>query len=62
MHILLLNEYYPPDTSATAKMAVLVAETLAKNHQVTVVAGRPSYDPDEYYPYASAPAPHRATA
>jgi putative colanic acid biosynthesis glycosyltransferase WcaI len=51
MHILLLNEYYPPDTSATAKMAVQVAETLAKTHQVTVVAGRPSYDPDEFYPY-----------
>ena len=47
MHILLLNEYYPPDTSATAKMAALVAETLAKKHQVTVLAGRPSYDPDE---------------
>src|SRR6202047_4163853 len=52
MHILLFNEYYPPDTSATAKMAALVAETLAKSHQVTIVAGRPSYDPDEYYPYA----------
>src|ERR1700721_967316 len=52
MHILLLNEYYPPDTSATAKMAALVAETLAKKHQVTVLAGRPSYDPDEYYPFA----------
>jgi len=52
MHILLFNEYYPPDTSATAKMAAAVAETLAKKHQVTVVAGRPSYDPDEYYPYA----------
>ena len=51
MHILLLNQYYPPDTSATAKMAALVAETLAKKHQVTVVAGRPSYDPDEYYPF-----------
>ena len=51
MHILLLNEYYPPDTSATAKMAVQVAETLAQTHQVTVVAGRPSYDPDETYPY-----------
>ncbi|MFY9689070.1 MAG: glycosyltransferase family 4 protein [Candidatus Acidiferrales bacterium] len=51
MHILLLNEYYPPDTSATAKMAVQVAETLAKSHKVTVVAGRPSYDPDEFYPY-----------
>jgi colanic acid biosynthesis glycosyl transferase WcaI len=52
MHILLLNEYYPPDTSATAKMAALVAETLAKHHQITVVAGRPSYDPEEFYPFA----------
>jgi colanic acid biosynthesis glycosyl transferase WcaI len=52
MHILLLNEYYPPDTSATAKMAEQVAETLAQRHDVTVVAGRPSYDPDEYYPFA----------
>jgi colanic acid biosynthesis glycosyl transferase WcaI len=52
MHILLLNEYYPPDTSATAKMAAQVAETLAERHQVTVVAGRPSYDPDESYPFA----------
>ena len=52
MHILLLNEYYPPDTSATAKMAAQVAETLAQRHRVTVVAGRPSYDPDARYPYA----------
>lgn len=52
MHILLFNEYYPPDTSATAKMAAQVAETLAQRHKVTVVAGRPSYDPDEFYPFA----------
>lgn len=52
MHILLLNEYYPPDTSATAKMALQVVETLAQRHRVTVVAGRPSYDPDEYYLYS----------
>ena len=52
MHILLLNQYYPPDTSATAKMAVQIAEKLAQRHRVTVVAGRPSYDPDEYYPYS----------
>src|ERR1700679_2589633 len=52
MHILLLNEYYPPDTSATAKMAAQVAEALAQRHRVTVVAGRPSYDPDARYPYA----------
>ncbi|HEY6443629.1 MAG TPA: glycosyltransferase family 4 protein [Candidatus Acidoferrales bacterium] len=52
MHILLLNEYYPPDTSATAKVAAQIAETLAQRHKVTVVAGRPSYDPDEFYPWA----------
>jgi glycosyltransferase involved in cell wall biosynthesis len=52
MHILLLNEYYPPDTSATAKMAAPIAETLAQRHKVTVVAGRPSYDPDTFYPWA----------
>jgi glycosyltransferase involved in cell wall biosynthesis len=52
MHILLFNEYYPPDTSATAKMAAAVAETLARHHRVTVVAGRPSYDPEEFYPFA----------
>jgi putative colanic acid biosynthesis glycosyltransferase WcaI len=52
VRILILNEYYPPDTSATAKMACLVAEALAKKHEVTVVAGRPSYDPDETLPWA----------
>jgi colanic acid biosynthesis glycosyl transferase WcaI len=52
MHILLLNEYYPPDTSATARMAAQVAERLAQRHDVTVVAGRPSYDPEEFYPFA----------
>ena len=50
MHILLLNEYFPPDTSATAKCAAQVAEALSVNHRVTVVAGRPSYDPDEQHP------------
>lgn len=51
LHILLLNQYYPPDTAATAKMAQLVAEALAERHRVTVLAGRPSYDPTEYHPY-----------
>lgn len=51
MHILLLNEYYPPDTSATAKMASVVVDALAKRHRVTVLAGRPSYDPTETYPW-----------
>jgi colanic acid biosynthesis glycosyl transferase WcaI len=47
VRILLLNLYYPPDTSATAKMAQIVAETLATKHEVTIVCGRPSYDPTE---------------
>jgi glycosyltransferase involved in cell wall biosynthesis len=50
VHILLLNEYFPPDTSATAKCAVQVADALAEKHRVTVVAGRPSYDPTERHP------------
>jgi colanic acid biosynthesis glycosyl transferase WcaI len=45
MKILLLNLYYPPDTSATAKMAETVAEALSGKHEVTVICGRPSYDP-----------------
>ena len=51
MHILLLNQYFPPDTSATAKMAAMVVEALAERHRVTVLAGRPSYDPSEHHPY-----------
>jgi len=47
VRILLLNLYYPPDTSATAKMAETVATRLAREHEVTVVCGRPSYDPSE---------------
>lgn len=47
MRILLLNLYFPPDTSATAKMALSVAEPLAQRHEVTVLCGRPSYDPTE---------------
>lgn len=50
MRILLLNAYYPPDTSATAKIAEMVAEALAQRHDVTVLAARPSYDPTERHP------------
>jgi len=42
-----LNLYYPPDTSATAKMAAAFVEPLAAKHDVTIVCGRPSYDPTE---------------
>ena len=47
MRILLLNLYYPPDTSATAKMAETVVNALARENEVTILCGRPSYDPTE---------------
>src|SRR5271166_371602 len=39
--------YYPPDTSATAKMAKIVVDALAARHDISVLCGRPSYDPTE---------------
>src|SRR2546423_9224752 len=46
MRVTLINQYYPPDASATAELASEVAQALAdRGHVVTVVAGRPSYDP-----------------
>ena len=51
MKILLLNLYYPPDTSATAKMAHTVVEAICVHHHVTLLCGRPSYDPTERRPW-----------
>ena len=51
MRILLLNLYFPPDTSATAKMARNVVDALSNSHSVTVLCGRPSYDPTERRPW-----------
>jgi len=51
VRILLLNLYYPPDTSATAKMAETVVGALARENQVTILCGRPSYDPTERRPW-----------
>jgi len=51
VRILLLNLYYPPDTSATAKMAHTVVEALSSSHGLTVLCGRPSYDPTERRPW-----------
>jgi colanic acid biosynthesis glycosyl transferase WcaI len=47
VRILVLNLYYPPDTSATAQMAQAVVAELSTEHDVTVLCGRPSYDPTE---------------
>ncbi len=51
VRILLLNLYFPPDTSATAKMAQTVVDALSSRHDVTVLCGRPSYDPTERRPW-----------
>jgi glycosyltransferase involved in cell wall biosynthesis len=51
VRVLLLNLYYPPDTSATAKMAQTVVAALAERHDVTFLCGRPSYDPTERRPW-----------
>jgi colanic acid biosynthesis glycosyl transferase WcaI len=51
VRVLLLNLYFPPDTSATAKMAQTTAQALASQHDVTVLCGRPSYDPTERRPW-----------
>jgi colanic acid biosynthesis glycosyl transferase WcaI len=51
VRVLLLNLYFPPDTSATAKMAQTVVAALAENHDVIVLCGRPSYDPTGRRPW-----------
>lgn len=46
MKVLLINQYYPPDTSATAKVfEELVLKLLSNGHRVRVLCGRPSYNP-----------------
>ena len=45
MKLLVLNQYYYPDTASTAQRLTELCQGLAKQHDVTVVCGRPSYDP-----------------
>jgi len=45
MRVLVMNQYFPPDSSATARLLGELAEDLAVEHEVLVVAGRPSYTP-----------------
>ena len=47
MRILILNQYFHPDTSATSQLLTELCEDLAEHHEVTVVTGRPSYNPSE---------------
>ncbi len=44
MRILIVNQYFPPDSAASAYLLGELAEDLARHHVVHVVAGRPSYD------------------
>jgi glycosyltransferase involved in cell wall biosynthesis len=46
MRVLVVNHYYPPDAAASAYLLGELTEDLARHHDVHVVAGRPSYDPD----------------
>jgi colanic acid biosynthesis glycosyl transferase WcaI len=46
MRVLFINQYFPPDASATAYLLGELSEDLARQHEVWVVAGRPSYNPE----------------
>jgi colanic acid biosynthesis glycosyl transferase WcaI len=48
MRILILNQYFHPDVSATSQLLTELCEDLAEHHEVFVVTGRPSYDPGEH--------------
>src|SRR5512145_2279991 len=47
MRVVVLNQYFHPDTSATSQLLTELCEDLAEHHEVTVVTGRPSYNPSE---------------
>jgi colanic acid biosynthesis glycosyl transferase WcaI len=44
VRILFVNQYFPPDAAATAYILGELAEDLALDHEVHVVAGKPSYN------------------
>ena len=47
-HVLVLNQYAPPDAASTGRYAAEIAATIAAaGHTVTFVAGQPSYLPDQ---------------
>jgi putative colanic acid biosynthesis glycosyltransferase WcaI len=45
VRILVLNQYFHPDQSATSQLLTELCEDLSASHEVTVVTGRPSYSP-----------------
>jgi len=48
MQILIINQYFPPDRSATAILLGQLAEDLSKTYQVTVICGSPTYAPEQF--------------
>ena len=51
LRVLVLNVDYPPDSTDTARVVQEMAQTFARKHLVTVLAGRPFYDPSQRHPY-----------
>jgi colanic acid biosynthesis glycosyl transferase WcaI len=47
VRILVLNQYFHPDRSATSQLLTELCEDLGRFHDVWVVTGRPSYNPSE---------------
>lgn len=46
MKIIAINQYFPPDRAATARLLGQLATELHKNHDVTVICGTPTYAPE----------------
>jgi colanic acid biosynthesis glycosyl transferase WcaI len=46
MRVLFVNQYFPPDATNTAYLLGELSEDLSQDHEVWVVAGRPSYNPE----------------
>jgi putative colanic acid biosynthesis glycosyltransferase WcaI len=44
VRILVLNQYFHPDQSATAQLLTQLTQDLSEHHEVWVVTGRPSYN------------------
>ena len=47
MRVLVVNQYFHPDRSATSQLLTELCEDLSEHHDITVVCGRPSYNPSE---------------
>jgi colanic acid biosynthesis glycosyl transferase WcaI len=46
MRVLFVNQYFPPDATNTAYLLGELAEDLSRHHEVWVLAGTPSYNPE----------------